>query len=137
MTIVTGAFCSALQVTDVRYDLSVYGEFFKGIPRRLGTSTALDASARALTTAFASVQSRRKSQEVYLSYAEALKAVRVCLNDSVEVGSANTMCAIYMIMICQVSVVFMNVDAKKLILNRAGLASMVNAPVMGKYWHTC
>ena len=85
--------------------MSVYGEFFKEIPRRLGTNTALDASVNALTTAFASVHSRQQSLEAIESYVQALKALRVCLNDPTEVGSANTMCAVYLIMICQVSVI--------------------------------
>lgn len=102
----TGALCSALEIKDVRYDLSVYGLFFEDIPRRLGTNSALDASANALTAAFASVHSRRQPRNVLESYVQALKALRVSLNDPKEVGSANTLCAIYLMMICQVSVVF-------------------------------
>lgn len=103
-TMLAGAFCSALKVTDVRYDLSVYGEFFKGIPRRLGSNAALDASVNALITTFASVHSKQQSLEVFESNIQALKALRECLNDPTEATSANTLCAVYLVIICQVSV---------------------------------
>jgi hypothetical protein len=38
MTMVTGAFCSTLEVTDIRYDLSVYEEFLKEIQRSFGAN---------------------------------------------------------------------------------------------------
>ncbi|KAH8654422.1 hypothetical protein BGZ60DRAFT_418471 [Tricladium varicosporioides] len=101
MTMVTGAFCSALSVTDVRYDLSVYGQFFKDIPRRLGENAALDASAGALTAAFNSIYSGNRSVEAIEKYVHALGTLRASLSDPVEVKSPNTLCAIYLMIVCQ------------------------------------
>jgi hypothetical protein len=102
MTIVTGAFFSAFEIKDVRYDLSTYGEFLKDIPRRLGSSPALDASVKAFTNSCSLVHSRQASTQAYESYIDALKALRDDINNPKEAGSANTMCAVYLIMICQV-----------------------------------
>jgi hypothetical protein len=103
MTIRTSAFCSALEVSDVRYDLTIYGLFLKDIPRRLGTNTVLDASVNALTDAFSLVHSPEKSVNALKSYGRALKALRVCLNDPKTAGPTNIICAIYLLVICQVS----------------------------------
>jgi len=102
-TAVTSAFISVLEVKDTRYDLGVYGEFLRGIPRRLGTSAALDASVHAVATSYSSIYSRRKPVEVFESYGKGLRALRVSLSDPREASSANTICAFYLMMICQVS----------------------------------
>ncbi|KAA8568882.1 hypothetical protein EYC84_007861 [Monilinia fructicola] len=98
---VAGAFISVLEVKDARYDLGVYGEFLKGIPRRLGTSAALDAAVRAVATSYSSIYSRGTSVEAFESYGRGLRALRVSLNDPREASSANTICAFYLMMICQ------------------------------------
>ncbi|KAH6698283.1 hypothetical protein BKA61DRAFT_709941 [Leptodontidium sp. MPI-SDFR-AT-0119] len=102
-TMMMGAFCSALGVTDVRYDLSVYGGFLKDIPKRLGTNTALDASVEAMTDAFQGMHSlsQKRSVAALKSYGHALKTLRESLNDPAESSSANTMCAVYLMLICQ------------------------------------
>jgi hypothetical protein len=103
LTMTTGAFCSVLSVTDVRYDLSVYGDCLKGIPMRLGSHPALDASVKTLTAAFTNVNSKQHSIEALSNYVKALNALRICFDDPAEAQSTNTMCAIYLISICQVS----------------------------------
>jgi hypothetical protein len=95
---------SALQVTDVRFELGIYGPFFAEIPRRLGRSEALDASVRALTTAYPSVHSRRFTSDMYRSYGEALRHLRRALGDPATATSVETLCAVYLVMICQVRV---------------------------------
>ena len=102
-TIAASAFISTLEVTDVRYDLAWYGGFLKDIPRRLGTNDALDASVSALTSASSTLHTRQRSVEMLARYVHALKTLRVCLDDPVKARTANTLCAIYLIMICQVS----------------------------------
>lgn len=102
-TMVRSAICFALSVTDFRYDLSVYGEFLQEIPRRLGTNAALDASAYALTATLACVRSKQQSLGAFEGYVKALKALRMCISDPVEAKSANTLCSIYLLMLCQVS----------------------------------
>jgi len=97
-------FVSALQVTDVRFELGIYGPFLAEIPRRLGKSEALDASVRALTTAYPSVHSHQFTSDMYKSYGEALRHLRTALGDSSTATSVDTLCAVYLVMICQVGV---------------------------------
>jgi hypothetical protein len=102
-TILAGAFISALEVSDLRYDLSCYGNFLKGIPKRLGKNIALDASVSAITHAFPSIYTGQRSPEALARYGDALKALRICLDDPINGRTVETVCAIWLIMICQVS----------------------------------
>ncbi|KAI9929365.1 hypothetical protein MW887_000833 [Aspergillus wentii] len=101
MTVLSSAFVSALEITDTRYDLSCYGGFIKNIPRRLGTNEVLDAAVAAMTPAFSAICSRQQSVEAFTKYGQALNALRVGLNNPVTATSLDTLCAIYLIMICQ------------------------------------
>ncbi|KAK0609448.1 hypothetical protein B0T14DRAFT_608213 [Immersiella caudata] len=92
---------SALQVTDVRFDLRIFGPFVPDIPRRLGRSQALDASVHALVVAFPSVHTRQFTPEMYKSYGEAIRHLRTALADSSAVSLPETLCAVYLVMICQ------------------------------------
>lgn len=103
MTTVASAFLAVLEVTDIRFDISIYGDFLKEIPRRLGTNEALDASVCALATAFSSIHSRQQSTAMLNGYGKALNSLRVCLNDPAKAQSPDTLCALYLVMICQVS----------------------------------
>ncbi|KAF2178156.1 hypothetical protein K469DRAFT_643182 [Zopfia rhizophila CBS 207.26] len=100
-TMVASAFVSQLEVTDIRYDLTCYGAFLRHIPRRLGTNAALDASVGAVTSAFSSLHTGQHSLDALTKYIHALKTLRVCLNDPVRARTVDTLCAIYLIMICQ------------------------------------
>lgn len=116
----TSGFLSTLQVTDIRFDMSIYGDFLKHIPKRLGTNEALDASVCALTTAWPSVFSRQQSMEMVTRYTYALKALRVCLSDPEKAQSPDTLCAIYLIIICQVNCAF-DIDGKMNVNSPQGL----------------
>ncbi|TGO49889.1 hypothetical protein BOTNAR_0413g00010 [Botryotinia narcissicola] len=96
-----GSFISVLEVKDIRYDIGVYGTFLTEIPKRLGSSAALDASVNAISTSYTSIYSRTKPVEALESYGRGLKALRVALNDPKEAIQANTICAFYLMMICQ------------------------------------
>ncbi|ATZ53036.1 hypothetical protein BCIN_08g06490 [Botrytis cinerea B05.10] len=98
---VAGSFISVLEVKDIRYDIGVYGTFLTEIPKRLGTSAALDASVNAISTSYTSIYSRKKPVEALENYGRGLKALRVALNDPKEAAEANTICAFYLMMICQ------------------------------------
>ncbi|KAF7955585.1 hypothetical protein EAE96_004511 [Botrytis aclada] len=98
---VAGSFISVLEVKDIRYDIGVYGAFLAEIPKRLGSSAALDASVNAISTSYTSIYSRTKPVEALESYGRGLKALRVALNDPKEATEANTICAFYLMMICQ------------------------------------
>jgi hypothetical protein len=111
-TKIASAFIFILEVTDLRYDLSCYGPFLKDIPKRLGSNTALDASVNVLTSAFSSLYTRQQSLETLSRYVNALKALRICLNDPSQAWTANTLCAIYLLLICQVRTIRFNQCAK-------------------------
>jgi hypothetical protein len=99
----TSGFLAALGVTDVRFDLTIYGNFMKEVPRRLGSNKALDATVYALTAAFASVHKHQPSAEAINGYGRALKSVRLCLMDPIQKKSPDTLCAMYLIMVLQVN----------------------------------
>lgn len=93
---------SALEVTDLRYSLSCYGDFLSHVPSRIGKSDALDASVKALVTTLPYQYNGQMPPGALVSYVDALKTLRLCLNDSKKALTVETLCAIYLIMICQV-----------------------------------
>jgi hypothetical protein len=102
LTAIVNGFVTALAVEDVRFDLSIYGPFFKDIPRRLGKNEALDASVLAMTTAYPSLRTRQQTPEMLRCYTDALRALRDRLQDPATAGTAETMCAVWLVMITQV-----------------------------------
>ncbi len=86
----------------MRYDLTYYGNFLKDLPRRLGTNDALDASVSALASAFPTLYTHQQSPEMLIKYMHALRTLRTSLNDRAKAYTPHTMCAIYLIVICQV-----------------------------------
>lgn len=92
-----------LDVGDVRYDFTCYGAFLEQIPKRLGRNPALDASVQAFTTCSTCVYTRGASVAGLRSYIHALKTLRVALGNPAIAESPDTLCAIYLIMVCQVS----------------------------------
>jgi hypothetical protein len=98
-------FIQKLQVRDPRYDICwAYGGLFNEIPKRLGTNAALDASVSAMIAAISGLGNNHKSPELFARYGYALKSLKTCLEDPVAVQSSSTLCAIYVIWICQVLV---------------------------------
>ena len=100
---IANAFISTLEISDLRYAVSYYGAFLKYVPQRLGINQALDASVLALAGASSCIRTRQNSTQVLVQYGDALKALRLCLSDPVKAQSPETLCAIYLVMICQVS----------------------------------
>ena len=98
------AFISTLEISDLRYSVSYYGAFLKYVPQRLGTNQALDAAVQALASASSCLRTRENSTQVLVQYGDALKALRLSLSDPLKAETPETLCAIYLIMICQVSV---------------------------------
>jgi hypothetical protein len=107
MTWIAGAFTSTLEIKDPRYDIACYGIFLKDIPKRLGKSKALDASVEALTAAFPSLYTRHATPHALTKYGYALKVLRTSLADPEKAQTMDTLCAIYLTMICQVRVEIM------------------------------
>jgi hypothetical protein len=96
-------FVSRLAVDDLRYDIHSYGTFLRYIPQRIGKNAALDAAVDAFATGFSTLHSDSHGLEAFQKYGIALKALGECLNDPVRGQTPETMCAIYLIMVVQVS----------------------------------
>lgn len=80
-----------------------HGSFIDDLPRRLAHSEALTAAAEAVIAAMPNWDvSWSLSQWRLRSYTTALKAARLALSHTFEAHSTNTMCAIYLLWICQV-----------------------------------
>ncbi|KAI9041470.1 Zn(II)2Cys6 transcription factor domain-containing protein [Aspergillus affinis] len=101
MTTATTAMATLLNMSDVRYEVIYYGEFLKDLPRRLGSNAVLDASVMAFTQGYSSIHTHRPSPEALSSYVHALKTLRFTLEDPAKTRTAETLCGIYLIMICQ------------------------------------
>ncbi|KAJ5373710.1 hypothetical protein N7517_005716 [Penicillium concentricum] len=100
-SLMAAAFVAAFQVTDIRYAVAYYGPFLRDIPRRLGSSTVLDSAVRALSTAYPFLHTGSYPPNVLVRYGQSLRALRECLNNPVEARTPNTLCAVYLITICQ------------------------------------
>lgn len=101
-SIMAAAFVAAFQVADIRYAMAYYGPFLRDIPRRLGNSPVLDSAVRALSTAYPFLHTGSYTPNVLFLYGQSLRALRKCLNNPAEARSPNTLCAVYLIIICQV-----------------------------------
>lgn len=102
-TVLASKFIAALEVEDLRYSLRCYGDFLEQIPKRLGHSDALDASVKALSSVFSVHYTRQLPPDALVNYINALKALRLCLSCKDEKLAPETLSAIYIMMICQVS----------------------------------
>jgi len=94
-----------LSIKDLRYDVGwAFGPFVGQIPKRLGHSVALDSAARAFVLSLPPSPCARKHSEssILENFTVALKATRLALAHPIESRSMNTLCAAYLLMICQV-----------------------------------
>ncbi|KAL4789489.1 hypothetical protein BDV19DRAFT_374099 [Aspergillus venezuelensis] len=94
-------FIEVLEVTDIRYDVTWYGPFLENLPRRIGSSPALDAAIGAVTSAVKTLRTHQNHQDAMGKYVNGWKALRTCLSDPEQTKSIHTVCAIYLMMICQ------------------------------------
>ena len=105
LTDLTGAFLYSINpAVELKYNLVwAYGDILERIPQRLGKSSALDAAVRALTCAHSNFCMRRKAAPVVLAkYSRALRELATCLGDPGKARSSETLCAVYMLQICEV-----------------------------------
>ena len=89
--------------TDFRYNLWwSFGMFLEDVPRRLGTNEALDRAIDAVTCAHVGFcVGRVGTVEALTKYSQALRTLRVYLDDRVHAQSSNTLCAVMVLLICQ------------------------------------
>ena len=105
-TLLAGAFIETIKwSTSLKYNLAwTYGLFLEDVPRRLGINKALDASVAALLSAHSSLCShRRVGIEGLTKYSHALMILREYLDDPVTACASETLCAVMLLLICQVS----------------------------------
>ncbi|RDW93648.1 Zn(II)2Cys6 transcription factor domain-containing protein [Aspergillus mulundensis] len=94
-------FIEVLQVTDIRYDVTWYGPFLESLPRRIGSSPALDAAVGAVASVVKALRTQKNFPDAMARYVKGWKALRTCLSDPEQTRSIHTVCAIYLMMICQ------------------------------------
>lgn len=104
LTSLTSAFVKTIKrSTDLRYNLWwSFGSYLEDVPCRLGTNEALDRAVDALTTLHMDFCTGRPvSVEALSKYAQALRMMRVYLDDKVHAQSSNTLCAVMVLLVCQ------------------------------------
>ncbi|KAG9508237.1 hypothetical protein J7337_001801 [Fusarium musae] len=101
-TLVAGNLVHILEFDNPGYDISTYGWFVNDLPRHVGSSKPLDAAIAAFVTGFAPLKDRSASNVDALDkYVFALRALREAMQDPGKAFSADNMCSIYLISICQ------------------------------------
>jgi hypothetical protein len=97
------SFVSLLEVSDSRYAVRCYGIFMVDLPARLGNNPALDAATSAMVALFPSNFNHYNTPAAAQEYGTALSAMRNTLNHPNVAKTADTLCAMYLLMVCQVS----------------------------------
>ena len=92
---------------DLRYNMIFrWGAFLMEVPKRLGSNPALDAAAAALVTRHTELSLKQDSCDprapAALEYNRGLSALRTVLDDQRAAKSAETLCAVMMLIYCQV-----------------------------------
>lgn len=96
------SFINTLEIRDIRYAVSYYGAFFNNIPRLLGNNRALDAATNALVALYPHFRGLDLAPRALQQYGDSLRLLREALNDPRQYSSPYTLCAIYLITICEV-----------------------------------
>jgi hypothetical protein len=88
---------SIWEVDDLRYDISVYGEYFRFIPRRLGTSPVLDAAVKAFVCAYPTVHTGQASTEALAAYGTAIRLLGKTLQHPTQKHEPSTLMSLHVI----------------------------------------
>jgi hypothetical protein len=102
-TQVAGVFISRLEVQDVRYDVSTFGRFLLLLPQRTYSNEALETAMDAFSTAFSYDNYQGYSINWLRKYNRSIKALRDHLNTPDKATTAETLCAIYLLLLAQVN----------------------------------
>lgn len=105
ITILTSQYVQAIKLTtNLKYNLAwAYGFFMFEIPRRMNENEALDTAVNALICSHSNFcASKEVSVETLSSYARALRSLRHCLDDPDKASQTETLCAVMLLLICQV-----------------------------------
>ena len=113
------------EVIDIRFQLPWnFGGYLRQIPRRLGTSAALDTASDALVASHRDLCMGRRLEpnaEVLDKQTRALAVLRNDLGDDVKARSSETLCAIMVLMITQVCLVHKSFRQKKSLTSASSL----------------
>jgi len=90
--------------TEERYNLATgYGDYLLDVVKLLGTNQALDAAVAAVTEAHSLyVRKQTVTFECLQLYNTALRSLRLSLDDPIVAHSDATLCAVMVLMVCQV-----------------------------------
>jgi len=106
-TYLVSAFIDKLNpLRGVSYNLTwSCGDYLVDVPVRLGRNEALDAAADALVTACDRFTNTPYQAQLFLAkYVVAVRALRLCLNDPQTASTTDVLCAVMLLLICQVSI---------------------------------
>lgn len=93
---------SLLSATDIGQDINCAGMYLPDLPKRLGYHAALDASAVAFASTISCVRTTGAvSQLARSKYISAIKAVQKAVTNSATAYTAETLCAILLLVSCQ------------------------------------
>ncbi|KAL6240331.1 hypothetical protein RBB50_012769 [Rhinocladiella similis] len=102
ITRLSSSLVEQIGVDDPRYNLILAcGQFLEDIPRRLGCNSTLDAAVDVFTASVPYVLTRRQSPQMFRKYGIALRELRTILGNPATSRTASTLCAIYLIWICE------------------------------------
>ena len=104
ITQVAGAFISRLEVQDVRYDVSTFGRFLQLLPQRIYSNEALETAMDAFSAAYSYDNYQGYSINWLRKYNRSIKALRDHLNTPAKAKTVETLCAIYLLLLAQVSI---------------------------------
>lgn len=114
----------------LNYNLAwTYGFFMFDIPQRLNINEALDSAVIALNCAHDDYCTRSQLSRSTLSiktlgsYSRALASLRNCLDDPAKATSSETLCAVMILLICQVRRILPNKEVYSNLLNANGIVS--------------
>ncbi|KAL9614967.1 MAG: hypothetical protein Q9167_000609 [Letrouitia subvulpina] len=106
LTRLAHAFASKASLSiDISHQLvGNFGGFILEVPRRIGTSEALDAAADTLVTAHTKycIGQLSPNTETLVKHSRALNALQRCLNDPIKARSSETLCSVMLLSICEV-----------------------------------
>ncbi|KAG6011279.1 hypothetical protein E4U43_008425 [Claviceps pusilla] len=102
LTSTAGAFISILSISDRQFAVQGFGPFLTDVPRRLGRSPILNASAKAFSSAVTAIYSKQTIVEALKDYGTALTCVRnAFIADPSLTTQVETLCGVYLLLLSQ------------------------------------
>lgn len=100
LTRTAGAFISILGISDRQFAIQGFGPFLTDVPRRLGKSPILNASAKAFSSAVTAVFSKQTVVQALTDYGAALTCMRNALiADPSLTTKIETLCGVYLLLL--------------------------------------